>query len=59
MLVYYVGGVTFLEVAALRFLSRQREFPFEIVIATTRIMSADGFMKALIPAVESTLAVEQ
>ncbi|CAM9322477.1 unnamed protein product, partial [Chrysoparadoxa australica] len=39
MMVYYVGGVTFLEIAALRLLSKQKEFPFHIIIAATKITS--------------------
>eukprot|EP00611_Tribonema_gayanum_P021541 TRINITY_DN4164_c0_g1_i5.p1 TRINITY_DN4164_c0_g1~~TRINITY_DN4164_c0_g1_i5.p1 ORF type:complete len:277 (+),score=77.27 TRINITY_DN4164_c0_g1_i5:624-1454(+) len=56
LLVYYVGGVTFLEVAALRFLGRQRDFPFEVVVATTKILSGDAFVRTLMPSFENGLA---
>jgi vacuolar protein sorting-associated protein 33A len=56
MLVYYVGGVTYMEIAALRCLAATKEFPYEIIIATTRIISGSSFIEALLPAFENGLA---
>ena len=39
LLVYFLGGITFMEIAALRFLSKSDSFPFSIVICTTSITS--------------------
>jgi vacuolar protein sorting-associated protein 33A len=58
LLVYYVGGVSFMEVAALRHLSRQRDFPYEIVVATTTVLSGDGLIRALTPDFENGLLAQ-
>ena len=43
VLVYFIGGVTFAEIAAIRFLNRREVFGsrFKFVIATTSIISSD------------------
>ncbi|KAK3906669.1 Sec1-like protein [Staphylotrichum tortipilum] len=46
--VVFVGGVTFTEIAALRFLARQEEGRREIVICTTSIISGNRMMEAAI-----------
>lgn len=48
MLAYFIGGITFLEVAALRFLSDQPDFPYRIVICTTKLINGGTFMKSLV-----------
>ena len=48
MLVYFIGGVTFMEIAALRFLSTQPDFPFRIVICTTKLINGDTFLQSLV-----------
>jgi vacuolar protein sorting-associated protein 33A len=57
MLVYYVGGVTYMEIAALRCLAASKDFPYEIIIATTRIISGSSFLEALLPAFDNGLTV--
>lgn len=48
MAAYFVGGVTFLEVAALRFLSQQPDFPFRIIVFTTKLINGSTFVKSLV-----------
>eukprot|EP00752_Nemacystus_decipiens_P003730 g3436.t1 len=55
MLVYFIGGVTYMEIAALRFLNKQREFPYDIVIATTKIANGDEFLGTLMPNFDNCL----
>ena len=47
MLVFYVGGVTYAEIAALRFLSREPSFPFTILVATTTVFNGASLIKNL------------
>jgi len=47
LLVYFVGGVTFMEVASLRFLSRRASFPYSIVIGTTSVVNGGTFLRSL------------
>eukprot|EP00957_Ditylum_brightwellii_P103097 7856782-Ditylum_brightwellii.AAC.1 len=42
LVVYFVGGVTLMEIAALRFLSKRPTFPFSIVCITTNIINGEG-----------------
>ncbi|DAZ92553.1 TPA: hypothetical protein N0F65_012783 [Lagenidium giganteum] len=46
MLVYFLGGVTYMEIAALRHLSHQADCPFDIIIATTKIINGDTLLKS-------------
>ncbi|KAE8993048.1 Vacuolar protein-sorting-associated protein 33 [Phytophthora rubi] len=46
LLVYYLGGVTFMEIAALRHLSRQPDCPYDIIVATTKIVNGDTLLKS-------------
>jgi hypothetical protein len=48
MMVYFVGGVTFLEISALRFISKQPYCPYEIIVATTKITNGNSLMKSLV-----------
>eukprot|EP00550_Attheya_septentrionalis_P005748 CAMPEP_0198283006 /NCGR_PEP_ID=MMETSP1449-20131203/2702_1 /TAXON_ID=420275 /ORGANISM="Attheya septentrionalis, Strain CCMP2084" /LENGTH=861 /DNA_ID=CAMNT_0043979461 /DNA_START=78 /DNA_END=2663 /DNA_ORIENTATION=- len=47
LMVYFVGGVTFMEIAALRFLSKLESYPFHIVICTTNIINGNTFLQSL------------
>jgi len=47
MLVFVVGGLSFLEVAAFRFLSRDASFPYKIVLATTKLSNGASLLKSL------------
>ncbi|TDH66264.1 hypothetical protein CCR75_001850 [Bremia lactucae] len=46
LLVYYLGGVTFMEIAALRHLSRQPDCQYDIIVATTKIINGDTLLKS-------------
>lgn len=48
ILVFIVGGCTFAEIAALRFLAKQEDYNVEIVIATTKIINKQTFLNSLI-----------
>lgn len=47
MLLFMVGGLTFLEVAALRFLSRDPAYPYTIIMATTKLITGTSMLKSL------------
>lgn len=47
ILVFFVGGCTFAEIAALRFLSQQEDNNVEFIIATTKIINKHNFLKGL------------
>ncbi|KAL7429091.1 hypothetical protein ACHAXH_004681 [Discostella pseudostelligera] len=47
LLVYFVGGVTFMELAAMRYLSRRPSFPYNIVCCTTEIVNGGTLLKSL------------
>jgi len=42
VLVYVLGGITFMEISALRFLSKREECAYEIVIATTKLINGQS-----------------
>ena len=44
VLVYFLGGVTFAEVAAIRFLNQRFENRYKFVVATTSIISGEKCM---------------
>jgi hypothetical protein len=48
LLVCYIAGVTYMEIAALRFLSARRSFPFHIVIITTKIINGRQLIQSLL-----------
>ena len=48
LLVLYVGGVTFMEIAALRFLSKRPNFPYEIICCTTKIFNGTSCLQSFI-----------
>lgn len=47
MLVVLIGGISFLEIAALRYLSNDPKFPYKIIIASTKIINGDTFLQSL------------
>ena len=47
VLVFFVGGVTMAEVAALRFLSQQEESTTEYLVATTSVITGHSFIESL------------
>uniref|UniRef100_A0A8C5JZK2 Vacuolar protein sorting-associated protein 33A n=1 Tax=Jaculus jaculus TaxID=51337 RepID=A0A8C5JZK2_JACJA len=46
-LIFFLGGVTFAEIAALRFLSQLEDGSTEYVIATTKLINGNSWMEAL------------
>ncbi|XP_030074492.1 vacuolar protein sorting-associated protein 33A isoform X2 [Microcaecilia unicolor] len=46
-LVFFLGGVTYAEIAALRFLSQMEDGGTEYVIATTKLMNGTSWIKSL------------
>ncbi|KAL0589806.1 hypothetical protein ABG067_002031 [Albugo candida] len=46
LLVFFIGGVTFMEIAALRFLSNQINSPYDIIIATTKITNGNHLIRS-------------
>lgn len=48
ILVFFVGGCTFAEISALRFLSQQDENNVEFVILTTKIINKNSFLSSII-----------
>lgn len=47
LLVYFIGGVTYAEISALRFLAKQKNI--KILIATTNVINGNNFMENLMP----------
>jgi vacuolar protein sorting-associated protein 33A len=47
LLVFYVGGITYMEVAALRFLSKRPSFPYAIICCTTEIVNGETLLRSL------------
>jgi hypothetical protein len=47
LLVYYVGGITYMEIAALRFLSKRPSFPYAIICCTTEIVNGETLLRSL------------
>ncbi|XP_004536678.1 vacuolar protein sorting-associated protein 33A [Ceratitis capitata] len=48
ILVFFIGGCTFAEIAALRFLSQQEDNNVEFIIATTKIINKNTFIDSLL-----------
>eukprot|EP01112_Ceratiomyxa_fruticulosa_P014948 TRINITY_DN4340_c0_g6_i1.p1 TRINITY_DN4340_c0_g6~~TRINITY_DN4340_c0_g6_i1.p1 ORF type:complete len:617 (-),score=127.38 TRINITY_DN4340_c0_g6_i1:93-1943(-) len=54
-LVFFIGGCTFTEIAALRFLSEQQQtdgIPRDFIIATTKLINGDTLIDSLVEQVE-------
>ena len=47
LIVVYLGGVTYMELAALRFLSKRPNFPYHIICCTTKILNGNALLKSL------------
>uniref|UniRef100_A0A1B6E3U9 Vacuolar protein sorting-associated protein 33A n=1 Tax=Clastoptera arizonana TaxID=38151 RepID=A0A1B6E3U9_9HEMI len=47
ILVFFLGGCTFAEISALRFLSQQQDSNVEFVVATTKLINGNSFIKSL------------
>ncbi|KAJ4800653.1 Vacuolar protein-sorting-associated protein [Rhynchospora pubera] len=46
--VVFVGGVTFAEIAALRFLSSQEGMGYDFIIGTTRVVNGNSILEAIV-----------
>jgi len=47
LLVYFVGGLTYAEIASIRFMSRRKSFPYKIICCTTKIINGTSFLQSL------------
>jgi hypothetical protein len=47
MLVFVVGGLSYLEIAAYRFLSRDPGFPYRILLATTKLVNGSTLLASV------------
>lgn len=47
MMIFIVGGVTLLEIAAFRYLSYEPNFPYRIVIASTKLINGGSFIQSM------------
>nr|XP_014339614.1 PREDICTED: vacuolar protein sorting-associated protein 33A [Latimeria chalumnae] len=52
-LVFFLGGVTYAEIAALRFLSQMEDGGTEYIIATTKLMNGTSWIKSLMDRLEA------
>ncbi|XP_020261402.1 vacuolar protein-sorting-associated protein 33 homolog [Asparagus officinalis] len=48
-LVVFIGGVTYAEVAALRFLSSQEGMGYDFIVGTTKMVNGNSILETLIP----------
>ena len=46
-LVFFLGGVTYAEITALRFLSQMEDSGMEYIIATTKLINGSSWIKSL------------
>ncbi|XP_022906423.1 vacuolar protein sorting-associated protein 33A [Onthophagus taurus] len=47
VLIFFIGGCTFAEISALRFISKQEDSNVEFVIATTKLINGNTFLNSL------------
>jgi len=47
LLVCYVGGISYPEIAALRFLNRRENFPYRIVCMTSNVVGGNSFLESI------------
>lgn len=52
VLVVFIGGVTFAEISALRFLGAQEGMKYDFVVATTKLVNGTGLLKTLMEDVQ-------
>jgi len=46
-LIYFLGGVTYAEISALRFLQQEADHPTEYIIATTHIINGHSLIDSI------------
>lgn len=47
MLLFVVGGLSYIEIAAFRYLSNDATFPYRIMLATTKIVNGSTLISSL------------
>lgn len=47
LIVVYLGGITYMEMAALRFLSKRDSFPYHIIVITTRVLNGSKLLQQM------------
>ena len=47
MIVVYVGGVTFMEIAALRFISKRPSFPYNVLVVATKVIKGRSLIESV------------
>lgn len=57
-LVFFIGGVTFGEVAALRFIDRMEEGQREYIVASTKLMNGDSLLESVVERIPNALFQE-
>lgn len=45
LFVFFVGGISYMEIAALRFLSKRSSFPYHIIMITTKIINGNTILR--------------
>jgi hypothetical protein len=56
ILVFFLGGCTFTEISALRFLSQQEDTNVEFIVATTKIINGKTFIESLSETLEAKVS---
>ncbi|OAD52769.1 Vacuolar protein sorting-associated protein 33A [Eufriesea mexicana] len=54
VMVFFIGGCTFAEISALRFLSQHEDLNVEFVVCTTKLINGNTFLMSLMENLEST-----
>ncbi|KAG7196607.1 hypothetical protein KM043_013095 [Ampulex compressa] len=54
VMVFFIGGCTFAEISALRFLSQQEDLNVEFVVGTTKLINGNTFLTSLMEDLENT-----
>jgi vacuolar protein sorting-associated protein 33A len=47
LVMVYIGGITYMEIASLRFLSKRPSFPYHILIVTTKIINGTQLLQSM------------
>lgn len=47
LLIYFVGGLTYAEIASIRYMCKQQSFPYDIICCTTKIINGGSFLQSL------------
>ena len=47
MMVVVIGGISYLEIAAFRFLSNDPNFPYKIILASTKVINGSTFLGSM------------